>query len=158
MTHARLFTAVWLVWLAVPVWSAEVQQFRGEGPSRVLMQTVTGDTCATANAEGVTAMSLTFGLPQRSHLWLSFTFEWGSLALGEEGLLAFTMDGGSTAGSSEWGFSGTDITRTSGTLTWAFANIPAGKHTVAVGARVEGGDTAAELNDCGFTVMVIERE
>jgi hypothetical protein len=139
MTHARLFTAVWLVWLAVPVWSAEVQQFRGEGPSRVLMQTVTGDTCATANAGGVTAMSLT-------------------LALGEEGLLSFTVDEGSTAGSSEWGFSGTDITRTSGTLTWAFANIPAGKHTVAVGARVEGGDTAAELNDCGFTVMVIERE
>jgi hypothetical protein len=87
-----------------------------------------------------------------------FSNEWGGLETGEEGLLSFTVDGGSTAGSAEWGFAGTPITRTSVNLTWAVANVPAGKHTVAAGARVEGGDLSAQLNDCGLTVMVIGKE
>ena len=120
------------------------------------MQTLTGDTCANVDADGETAMALILPLPKRSHLLISFTFEWGGLETGQEGLLSFTVDGGSTDSSAEWGFAGTAISRTSGNLTWAFANVPAGKHTVAAGARVEGGNLSAELNDCGFTVMVID--
>jgi hypothetical protein len=145
-----------LVSLAAPVWAAEIQQFRGR-PSKVFMQTLTEDTCARVDADGETPMALTLTLAERSHLLISFTFEWGGLDPGEEGLLSFTVDGGSTAASAEWGFAGTATTRTSGNLTWAFANIPAGQHSIAAAARIEGGNLSAELNDCGFTVMVIEK-
>jgi hypothetical protein len=157
MKRSSILTALLLVYLAAPVWSAEIKQFRGQGPSRVFMQTLTGDTCANVDADGETAMARTLTLSERSHLLISFTFEWGGLDTDEEGLVSFTVDGGSTDSSAEWGFAGTTITRTSGNLTWAFANVPVGTHTVAAGARVEGGNLSAELNDCGFTVMVIER-
>lgn len=158
MKRSGILTTLSLFCLVAPAWSAEVEQFHGRGPSKVFMQTVTGDTCVTADADGETAMAQTLTLFERSHLLISFTFEWGSLVTGEEGLLSFTVDDGATASSAEWGFAGTGISRTSGNLTWAFANVPAGRHTVAAGARVEGGDTSAELNDCGFTVTVIRRD
>jgi hypothetical protein len=157
MKRSTILTALLLVSLATPVWSAEIQQFRGQGPSKVFMQTLTGDTCAHPDADGEIAMARTLTLSERSHLLVSFTFEWGGLEADEEGLLSFTVDGGSTAGSAEWGFAGTTTTRTSGNLTWAFADVPAGKHTVAAGGRVENGDLSADLNDCGFMVMVIPR-
>jgi hypothetical protein len=70
------------------------------------MQTLTGDTCANVDADGETAMALILPLPKRSHLLISFTFEWGGLDTGQEGLLSFTVDGGSTDSSAEWGFCG----------------------------------------------------
>jgi hypothetical protein len=158
MFNTRMIIAVGLLMLVAPVWSAEVQEFLGNGVNNIVMQTVTGDTCVTADADGETAMEITVRLQQRAHLLVSFTFEWGSLDVGEEGLLSFGVDGGSTAGTAEWGFAGTTSSRTSGNLMWAFADVPSGEHTVAVGARVEGGDTSAELNDCGLTVMVLKRD
>jgi hypothetical protein len=94
MKRSSILTALLLVYLAAPAWSAEIKQFRGPGPSRVFMQTLTGDTCANVDADGETAMALTLPLPKRSHLLISFTFEWGGLEAGEEGLVSFSVDGG----------------------------------------------------------------
>jgi hypothetical protein len=153
--HARtyVFSALCLLALAGLSWSAAPDFFQGKNVSQVLMQTVTGDTCVTADVDGETALELKVNLSKAAHLLVTFTFEWGSLVPGEEGLLSFAAG---SAGSAEWGFAGTDITRTSGSLAWAFPNVPKGVQLVAVSARVEGGDTSAELNDCALIVTVIE--
>jgi hypothetical protein len=145
-----------LLALAGLSWSAAPDFFQGKKVSQVLMQTVTDATRVTADADGETALELKVALSKPAHLMVSFTVEWGNLATGEEGLLSFTVGGGETAGSAEWGFAGTGITRTSGSLTWAFADVPAGVHLVSAQARVEGGDESAELNDCALIVTVIE--
>jgi hypothetical protein len=132
-----------------------VDAFEGRDVRRVLLQTVTGDTCATADEDGEVALAQDLTLARRAHVIVSFTFEWGSLAAGEEGLISLTAGSQSSA---EWGFAGVVSTRTSSTITWAFADVPRGPLTVAAQGRVEGGDTSAELNDCGLIVTILERE
>lgn len=121
-------------------------------PGNVFMQRLPGETCLNVGAEGQEAMSQTLTLRQTSDLLVYFTFEWGSLQVGEEGLLSFAV---ATEGSGEWSFAGVEITRTSGTLMYSFADVPRGTHTLAAHARVHGGDFSAELNECAMTVFVI---
>jgi hypothetical protein len=122
-------------------------------PRNVFLQTRGNDVCLNVTADGQDAMTQTVTLHTQSSLVLYFTFEWGSLSSDEEGLLAPTLD--SSGSPFEWGFVGNDISRTSGTVMWSFANVPAGTHTVGFGARLQGGDVSAELNDCALTVFVV---
>jgi hypothetical protein len=112
----------------------------------VFTKTTTGE-CSDGD------MSQTLTLNQKSRLLVSFTFEWGGLEDGEEGLLSPSLDGGFAT--FEWGFVGHTVPRTSGTVTWSFTNVPRGSHTVAFNARVEGGDEDSGLNECALTVIVV---
>jgi hypothetical protein len=101
-------------------------------------------------------MSQTVTLHRASNLLVYFTFEWGALEAGEEGLLEFALDGVNASPESpfEWGFAGNVIPHSSGTVTWSFADVPAGTHMVAARGRVQGGDLNALLDDCALTVFV----
>jgi len=125
---------------------------QGPPPSDVFMKTHSG-TCLAVAAEGQDALARTLTLPRESDLLLYFTFEWGSLNLDEEGLLSPKLD--EAFSSFEWSFAGNAFSRTSGTVMWSFAAVPAGTHTVAAHARLEGGDLSAQLNGCALTVFVI---
>ncbi len=125
---------------------------QGPPPSDVFMKTESG-TCLAVGAEGRDAMTQTLTLARESDLLLYFTFEWGSLNLDEEGLLSRRLD--DTPPPFEWSFAGNAFSRTSGTVMWSFADVPAGTHNVAAHARLEGGDLSAQLNGCALTVFVI---
>jgi len=124
----------------------------GSPPREVLMKTRSG-TCLSVAAQGQHALTQTLTLPRESNLLLYFAFEWGSLNPDEEGLIAPTLDGPESP--FEWSFAGNAFSRTSGTVMWSFANVPAGTHTVGPIARLEGGDLSAQLNECALTVFVV---
>lgn len=158
MDNVKTLACVFVVCAAPPVCAQENERFRGEEPEKTYMQTLTGSTCLGVGIDSLTAMVQRVAFEERSHLSISFTFEWGRLESDEEGLLSMSVDDGAAGSSAEWGFAGTDLSRTSGNLTWAFPNVPAGVHKVAVHARVEGGDGEADLNDCGLTLFVIPKD
>ena len=135
--------------LTTPSLSAAAQ---GSPPPLLYFKT-RGAICLEFGAIGEDVMTQTVTLLHASNLLVLFTYEWARLDLDQEGLLHFTLDGQAPA-PFEWGFAGSSISRTSGTVTWSFTDVPAGTHTVAARARVEGGDLSAGLNECAMTVFV----
>ena len=128
---------------------------QGSPPPVVYFKTVSA-ICLEFGAVGEDVMTQTVTLHRESNLLVLFTFEWGALDVDQEGLLHFTLDGQAPA-PFEWGFAGSAISRTSGTVTWSFTDVPAGTHTVAARARVEGGDVSAGLNECALTIFAFPR-
>jgi hypothetical protein len=94
----------------------------------------------------------TLDLKQKSHLLVSFTYHVSDLSVDEEAALHIGLD---RSYEHEWSVAGTQITRTSGTVTWSFENVPAGVHEVTAGGRVEGGDFFAQLANCALSVTTV---
>jgi hypothetical protein len=140
----------------------QTASIRGGSPSAVYMQKNPG-FCSTVVPDGVNVMEQEVILDASSHVLVSFTFEWSGLDTREEGLLNFSVDG--QGDNFDWGFLGNTQTKhTSGTVTWPFADVPAGQRTVIVGAWVDpipggelpgAGEPSAGLENCALTVFVI---
>jgi hypothetical protein len=125
--------------------------------SRVYMQeTPESGVCIATGPSSGYGFPLTLTLDHKSHLSLLFTGEFGGLDANEEGYLSFSLDGGPT-GSPGWSFTAPpEITRDAATISWTFSDVPKGTHTVAVGARVAGGNQSGQIDRCSLTVTVIE--
>jgi hypothetical protein len=144
----------------------ETSTFRGGSPSDVFMQTNPG-FCATVDGSGGSVIQQEVTLSEESHLLVYFTFEWGTLSQTLEGLVDIPLlasDGTVISGSQEWGFAGSSMPRTSGTVMWSFDGVLPGTYTVHGAARVDatpagghpvGGAISAGLNECALTVFVL---
>lgn len=162
MRKSRLVALVaGIVVIAVPsVVMGAIISREGGPPTRVYMQKQPGES-VWVDENGANVMEQQVDLGATSHLIVSFTSEWGRLDISEEALLSFYLDGESDT--QEWGIAGTRITRTSGTWTWVFYDVPAGSHTLQVSARIDAtppGSTqpregSADANDPVLTVTVI---
>ena len=159
--------AVVLVIVALPgLGLGEPTSFHGGSPSDVFMQTNPG-LCATVDGQGGMVMGEEITFDDDSHVFLSFTYEWGTLDARLEGLVDLALldpDGTVIRSQGEWGFAGSRIPRTSGTVTWSFENVPAGTYTAIAGARVDAspagglplaGELSAGIEECALTAFVI---
>lgn len=136
----------------------------GGSPSAVYMNK-NPDFCATVDNAGGSVINQEVVVDAEAHLLAYFTFEWGSLNERLEGLVDIALlasDETVVGDSQEWGFPGTRIQRTSGTVMWSFEDVPPGTYTVHGAARVDAAraglpvsELSAGLEECALTVFVI---
>ena len=132
------------------------QALQGESSRVYMRETQMGQVCITTDAGAQHGFPLTLTLNHGSHLSVLFTGEFGGLDENEEGMLLFSLDGGSMM-SPQWSFSAPpQITRDAATISWTFPNVPKGTHTVEVDAQVTGGNQSGQIDRCSLTVTVID--
>jgi hypothetical protein len=132
----------------------------GGTPSDVFMST--DPACATPGMRQREALSTPVAVSEESHVIVSFSAEW-ALDPGVEGLLTFDLGNADTGWFTdfEWGVPGSRM-HTTQSVTWTFADVPAGDYNAIAYARVDpmplgpgGGRASAVLDSCALTVFVI---
>jgi hypothetical protein len=130
----------------------------GGSPSNVY--TVTHpDVCLSATNQTEVALQQEITVQSESHVLVFFTTRWGRLGSGEEGGVSLALDQDETFG---WNIPGNQITRTTQTPMWTFANVEPGTYMVRAFASVTqssqfgnvGGRPSADLTECALTVFV----
>lgn len=159
MRRAILLAAFAVALVAIPV-IAISQPTSSVGGSPSTVYTVSHpDVCLSATNQTGVALEQEITVPSESHVLVFFTTRWGRLGSGEEGSVSFALDQDETFG---WNMPGSQITRTTQTPMWTFANIQPGTHMVRAFANVTrssqfgavGGQPSADLTECALTVFV----
>ena len=163
-------TVVGVLGVMVGVGIGQTVSSHGGTPTDVYTQTlgsVNDELCAEVNANGVSAMPLTFEVASPSLVVALFSFHLEGLDRREVAVAHLQLDGSAPGVADTWYTAQIrKVPFAQGTLTWAFANVLPGQHTVSVYAAVDAipglsagsSDLVARMQNCALTLFVSPME